>query len=92
MLGFSLPKLIFTILVIVVVIYGFKAVSRLQERREASGGGSDSAGGGAKASGRGRVKPTTDGTEDLVACDVCGTFVATAGARSCGRGDCPYPG
>jgi hypothetical protein len=30
--------------------------------------------------------------EDMVACKVCGTYVAANGARSCGRGDCPWRG
>ncbi len=29
-------------------------------------------------------------TEDLVACGVCGAYVATS-ARSCGRANCPRP-
>ncbi len=85
MFGFSLPKLVFTVLVVVVVFYGFKAISQLQERREkqvadrASARGTDAA---AKRSA---------GVEDMVACATCGTFVPTRSARSCGRGDCPYP-
>jgi len=85
MFGFSLPKLVFTILVVVVVFYGFKAISQLQERREkrvadrASARGADAA---AKRSAS---------VEDMVACATCGTFVPTRSARSCGRGDCPYP-
>jgi uncharacterized protein len=93
MLGFSLPKLIFTILVIVVVIYGFKAITRLQARREAGGGQGDApAPRDSSTAARGAAKPTSDGSEDMVACSVCGTYVASSGARSCGRGDCPYPG
>ncbi len=85
MFGFSLPKLVFTVLVVVVVFYGFKAISQLQERREkrvadrASARGTDAA---AKRSA---------GVEDMVACATCGTFVPARSARSCGRGDCPYP-
>jgi uncharacterized protein len=30
--------------------------------------------------------------EDMVACKVCGTYVAANGARSCGRADCPWRG
>jgi hypothetical protein len=30
--------------------------------------------------------------EDMVACTVCGTYVAATGARSCGRADCPWRG
>ena len=92
MFGFSLPKLIFTILVVVVVFYGFKAVTRLQERRQASGDTNDAPRGGTQASARGRSAPESDGSEDMIACTDCGTYVAASGARSCGRGDCPYPG
>ena len=28
--------------------------------------------------------------EDMVACSVCGTYVAAKSARSCGRADCPW--
>lgn len=29
--------------------------------------------------------------EDMVACRICGTYVAPSAAKSCGRADCPYP-
>jgi hypothetical protein len=86
MFGFSLPKLLFTILIVVVVIYGFKAIGRLQEHREREVAESKRrrprAGSGARAA----------DAEDMVACPVCGTYVSAAGARACGRDDCPYPG
>ena len=31
------------------------------------------------------------GAQDLVACRICGAFVAEGAARACGRSDCPYP-
>jgi uncharacterized protein len=76
MFGLSLPKLLLTALVIGVVWYGFKAFSN-----------------------RGpRVGRDTDDdpdaridAEDMVACPVCGNYVAGSKATSCGRGDCPYP-
>ena len=80
MFGFSLPKLVFTVLLIAVVIYGFKAITRFQEQRERQ------VQGGAK-----RRRAAGGEIEDMVACDVCGTFVSSRGARACGRGDCPYP-
>lgn len=85
MFGFSLPKLIFTVLVVVVVIYGFKAVTQLQERRERQVANRGKSGGG------GAAAKSSAAVEDMVACDVCGTFVPARSARSCGRGDCPYP-
>ena len=41
------------------------------------------------------TNPTRDRAieaEDMVACKVCGTYVAATGARSCGRADCPWRG
>ncbi len=32
------------------------------------------------------------GSEDMVKCGVCESFVAAAGATACERGDCPYSG
>ena len=86
MFGFSLSKLLFTILVVVVVIYGFKAIGRLQERRE-----------GAVENARTRRRGAAPkrerlDAEDMVACPVCGVFVIASGARSCGRNDCRYRG
>ena len=85
MFGFSLQKLLFTILVIAIVWYGFKMIARIQERRSESDAASRRApsrrrrGGAAEA-------------EEMVACGLCGTFVPARNARSCGRDDCPWPG
>ena len=87
MFGFSLQKLLFTILVIAVVWYGFKMIARLQEKR--SGGDERSR---RAPSRRRRRRGAPVEAEEMVACALCGTFVATRNARSCGRDDCPYPG
>ncbi len=86
MFGFSLQKLLFTILIIAIVWYGFKMLARLQERRDSE-----------KTlrrapSNRGRDKDKPADAEDMVACATCGAFVPARRARSCGRDDCPYPG
>jgi len=41
------------------------------------------------AAGATQRKPRIE-AEDMVACTVCGTYVAATGARSCGRADCPW--
>ncbi len=91
--GFSLTKLIFTVLVIVVIWKGFKFFGRLQDvkirtrkaenlkRRAAAQAGNKA---GVKA-----AKPP-DKTADMTECPVCATFVVASGAEACGREDCPY--
>lgn len=81
-MGFGLTKLLFTVLVVAAVWYGF---------RYFSGRNSNADGGGGSVGGGGSGKPKVD-AEDLTACPVCGTFVRASTATSCGRGDCPYSG
>ena len=76
MLGFSLPKILVLIVIIVAVWYGFKLFTR--GRNVATGGEQKEAG---------QVKP--DASLEMKPCRVCGDYVA-AGTKSCGRGDCPY--
>ncbi len=80
MFGFSIQKLLFTAMVIAAVWYGFKWVARVQaQRREADRLDRNSRGG-------------PGATEEMVQCSTCEAFVASRGARSCGRDNCPYPG
>ncbi len=85
MFGFSIQKLIFTVAIILIVWYGFKFIGRLDKKRKAKIRSDRKAERSAKTK-------TDVTTENLVACSVCGTFVSSQGTRSCGRGDCPYPG
>lgn len=49
------------------------------------------AGPGAQSRGRNaRARNPRIEAEDMVACKICGTYVAANGARSCGRADCPF--
>ena len=89
MFGFSIQKLLFTILVIVIVWYGFKMLARLQERRD---GGNAVRRPASRRAARRKAAPTETDAEDMVACAACGAFVAARRPRSCGRDDCPYPG
>lgn len=96
MFGFSLPKILFTVVVIMAVWYGFKWVSRLQNQREDEARDRLRRRGTARPSAASRRDPGPADpgpvTQELVACAVCGDFVPEQGARSCGRKDCPYPG
>ena len=75
MFGFSIQKLVFTVLLIVVVIYGKRLISRVGSQTKNVGGG----GGGGRPVG-----------EDTQQCAVCGVYVSAANPSSCGRTDCPY--
>ena len=76
MFGFSLGKLLVAALAILAVWYGFKLLSKDEESPEVSAS----------------KKNTSVGTdaEDLVKCEVCGAYVATATAQNCGHEGCPY--
>jgi hypothetical protein len=78
MLGFSLPKLIVLALIIAAVWYGFKMVSRRNTLR-------------ANKAAREAEDARKTAVEDTTECPVCKTFLPTAGLRSCGRPNCPYP-
>ncbi|WP_298726026.1 hypothetical protein [uncultured Ferrovibrio sp.] len=73
-------KYLLLILVIAGVWYGFRYVNRK------------------KAVGDKPAADTVDSqprrpvtAEDMVACSVCGIYVAPGAAKSCGQQNCPYP-
>ena len=77
MLGFSLQKLLVLGLIVAAIWYGFKWVGQLDKARKER----------LRQSGDGAA---SDGTQDLVECALCGTYV-TARIDRCpeGRADCP---
>lgn len=79
---FSIPsfgKILVFVAIVALVWYGFKLVGRLDQQRK-------------KAVARQKERPTktASAVEETVRCRVCGAYVATRGATSCGRPDCPY--
>mgnify|MGYP006444326927 CR=1 FL=1 len=84
MFGFSLSKLLFTILVIGAVWYGFKWIGRLQSRSGARGRVR-----GADASPSEAPQPLE--AQEMVQCAVCGDYVAAGAVVDCQRAECPYP-
>ena len=84
MFGFSLTKLVFTIIAVVIVWQGFKWLGR---KSDVSVGG----GNATKKAGKSSAKAAKANVEEMVKCDVCGTFVAPD-VKSCGRDDCPFSG
>jgi len=80
MLGFSLPKLLVLVLIVLAVWYGFKWIGRLDKERRRSVRDGGAAGEPKKA------------VEDMVKCPVCDAYVPALGATKCDRADCPYTG
>jgi hypothetical protein len=95
-LGVSLTQLLFTIAVIVVVLYAFRIGARLGgDRREAAlradarrrrdrGRRFFSAGRSAAGGSRGGQQ-----VEETVRCPACGAYVVPSETEPCGRDDCP---
>jgi hypothetical protein len=77
MFGFSLAKLLVLAAIIAAVWYGFKIIGRRNQSPKVP---------------RDEPKAGRIAAEDTVECARCGTYVVPAGAVSCGRADCPYPG
>lgn len=91
MFGFSISKILFTVVVIAAIWYGFKFLQRVQDKdRESVARYRPDP--GVKSGTRNAPKAADDDVETMIECKTCGSFVAASGARSCGREDCPYPG
>jgi hypothetical protein len=91
MFGFpSFQKLLVLAAVIAIVWYGFKWLTRLQQVRDAQGGGTPKKRRWPGTARRATEEPSQSSAEDMIACPVCGTYVAARGASGCGRADCPY--
>ena len=83
MFGFGFTKLLVLAAIIGAVWYGYKWIGRLDKvRRHKVERDSGAGNGGGKG---------VEGPEEMIACRVCGVYVAAQGAQSCGRDDCPYP-
>ena len=73
MFGFSLQKLIALAVIVAVVWYGFRWLSRYQRLRQA--------GAGRPARAAGKAAP--DAAEELERCPKCGAFVPAAAPHDC---------
>ena len=86
MFGIGLSKILFTVAVILIVVYGWKWVGRVQSRRRGEAGKM-----GGRSSPRPEDSPAIE-AEEMVQCPVCGDYVPARRPNRCDRDDCPYPG
>lgn len=82
MFGLSLGKFLLLVLLVVIVWYGFKYVSRVEAIRRALREELQRR--------QGAQRRPTIPAEDLVKCAQCSAYVAARSATSCGRPDCPW--
>ena len=97
MFGFGIQKLLVLALLIGAVWYGFKFFGRLDESRRrvenvAKAAAAKAAAGVSKAAAGASKEASEPAAQDMERCETCGDFVAAAGAGSCGREGCPFPG
>ncbi len=79
MLGFSFTKLVVLAAIVAAVWYGFKFVSRLEQRRKED-----------LAASRQPESADMKDVGEMIKCPKCAAFVAANGAMNCGRSKCPY--
>ena len=92
MFGLSFSKVLFTILAVLAVWYGYRWYGRVQARRRAELDEHMRRDVRGAAAGGPRRTAGTAKVEDLIPCETCGAYVPARGARACGRAGCPYPG
>ena len=85
LLGFSLTKILFTIVMIFAVLWVYRQFNRLTE-----GDGTSRRKSG-KSSHAEAASPSPPDVEDLSACPACGAYVAAGSNPGCGRAakNCP---
>jgi hypothetical protein len=82
--GFSFWKLLLLVAVIAFAWFGWRWYQRWELEQRTGGPGKRA--GGAESPRLGPEK-----VEEMVACRICGTYVAPKSARACARPACPYP-
>ncbi|MFN3077985.1 MAG: hypothetical protein ABT940_14155 [Alphaproteobacteria bacterium] len=90
MLGFSIAKVLFTVLLVGAVWFGFKYLGRLAELKADRRAGHRPEPPRSPYAGNARGPRKVSGVEDLHPCTVCGAYVASGTARACDRAGCPY--
>ncbi len=92
MFGFSIAKLLFTIIAVLAVWHGFKWFTRIQQVRTDNQSRVGKRGNPAGYAPSARAGDFSTDAEEMIKCTVCDTYVSAGSAVSCGRDGCPYPG
>jgi uncharacterized protein len=90
---FSVQKLAVFAIIIAALWLGFRLVGKMDKGRKEAERRVRPSWRHRLFAGRSRAGASRDGNladVDMVACRVCGDYVASVGARSCGRPNCPY--
>jgi uncharacterized protein len=87
MFGFSPSKILFTVVIIAVVWYGFKWLNRLQDGQKK---GNKKPPQDTTRSDNAAASAEDINYEELVACSKCGDFVVADKKSGCGKDGCPY--
>ncbi|MEM7121758.1 MAG: hypothetical protein AAF563_10810 [Pseudomonadota bacterium] len=93
---FSIQKIVVFAIIIAALWIGFRLVSNMDKKRKAEERQSRRARVSWRDRFRGRGQPQggagrTAGQVEMAACRQCGDYVPAAGAKGCGKADCPYP-
>jgi len=85
----SFPKLMLLVALVAIIWFGFRWFERWEKERRTHNQGRTGRVGRDRTSGMSAGEGGR-APEEMTACPICGTYVA-AGARSCGRTNCPFP-
>jgi hypothetical protein len=83
MFGFSPTKILFTVILIAAVWYGFKIIGRI-------GAGKGAADEQVTKKDASAQEKKDASAQDMKKCPVCDAYVSAAAPANCGREDCPY--
>jgi len=83
MFGFSPTKILFTVILIAAVWYGFKIIGRI-------GAGKGAADEQVTKKDASAQEKKDASAQDMKKCSVCDAYVSAAAPANCGREDCPY--
>jgi len=86
--GFSIPKLLLLIVLLLVVWYGFKLIEHRTSRRDEIEKAAEAA---VRRNVEQRQSKERASSVETAECATCGSFVPRESPTACERSDCPHP-